>query len=312
MSEENKVAKRRLKNFSFESGGSHVALVGPVVGSAANEYTTLLTKSTKEITDQQVASELALIEKAKLNSQVQQELSAAIKQKFQDDDEWLYLEDFDDVNAFFWRENSLYMVAYSLGQNEEYVIADEAKSVEKEWFYVETGKVVISEQAKDKLEDGEYVLVNKALNNPETNSRVQKALAAFTEKKEKMQEEIQKAVAAKDAEITALQAEIAKSKEELAKVQEIVKAAEDARKAQVLKAREVEVAALIQTGSVELVKSTEALSDEAFAEIVKALKSQKEAVEQSDLMKQVSDPNAEAPQVEEATTAILKAKYAAK
>ena len=259
-----------------------------------------------------MASELALIEKAKLNSQVQQELSAAIKQKFQDDDEWLYLEDFDDVSAFFWRENSLYMVAYSLGQNEEYVIADEAKNVEKEWFYVETGKVMISEQAKDKLEDGEYVLVNKALNNPETNSRVEKALAAFTEKKEKMQEEIQKAVAAKDAEITALQAEIAKSKEELTKVQEIVKAAEDARKAQVLKAREVEVASLIQTGSVELVKSTEALSDEAFAEIVKALKSQKGAVEQSDLMKQVSDPNAEAPQVEEATTAILKAKYAAK
>lgn len=305
-------AKRRLKDFNFEKSGSHVALCSKD-NPGANLYTTLILKSTGGITDQQVASELALIEKAKLNSQIRQEMQAAVSSKFKDDDdEWFYLEDFDDSRVFFWREDSLYVANYSVDNNEQFIIEDTATSVEKEWFYVETGKVILSEVAKDKLEYGEYVLVNKALNNPETNSRVQKALAAFTEKKEKMQEEIQKAVAAKDAEITALQAEIAKSKEELAKVQEIVKAAEDARKAQVLKAREVEVAALIQTGSVELVKSTEALSDEAFAEIVKALKSQKEAVEQSDLMKQVSDPNAKAPQVEEATTAILKAKYAAK
>ena len=306
MGEENKVAKRRLKNFSFESVGSHVALVGPVVGSAANEYTTLLTKSTKEITDQQVASELALIEKAKLNSQVQQELSAAIKQKFQDDDEWLYLEDFDDVNAFFWRENSLYMVSYSLGQNEEYVIADEAKSVEKEWFYVETGKVVISEQAKDKLEDGEYVLVNKALNNPETASRVVKALTDFTEKKEKMQEEIQKAVAAKDA-------EIAKLKADMAGLQEIVKAAEAAKKEALLKSREAAVGAVLKEGAVELVKSTEALNDEAFAQIIKALGVQKAAVEQSDLMTEVSKATAATEPTEKNTTAeIIKARYAQK
>ena len=306
MGEENKVAKRRLKNFSFESVGSHVALVGPVVGSAANEYTTILTKSTKEITDQQVASQLALIEKAKLNSQVQQELSAAIKQKFQDDDEWLYLEDFDDVNAFFWRENSLYMVAYSLGQNEEYVIADEAKSVEKEWFYVETGKVVISEQAKDKLEDGEYVLVNKALNNPETASRVVKALTDFTEKKEKMQEEIQKAVAAKDA-------EIAKLKADMAGLQEIVKAAEAAKKEALLKSREAAVGAVLKEGAVELVKSTEALNDEAFAQIIKALGVQKAAVEQSDLMTEVSKATAATEPTEKNTTAeIIKARYAQK
>lgn len=306
MSEENKVAKRRLKNFSFESGGSHVALVGPVVGSAANLYTTLLTKSTAGITDQQVASELALIEKAKLNSQVQQELSAAIKQKFQDDDEWLYLEDFDDVNAFFWRENSLYMVSYSLGQNEEYVIADEAKSVEKEWFYVETGKVVISEQAKDKLEDGEYVLVNKALNNPETASRVVKALTDFTEKKEKMQEEIQKAVEAKDAEIAQLKAD-------MAGLQEIVKAAEAAKKEALLKSREAAVGAVLKEGAVELVKSTEALNDEAFAQIIKALGVQKAAVEQSDLMTEVSKATAATEPTEKNTTAeIIKARYAQK
>lgn len=298
-------AKRRLTDFNFERTGSHVALCHKD-NPGANNHTTLILKSTSGITDQQVASQLALIEKAKLNSQVQQGLSAAIKQKFQDDDEWLYLEDFDDVNAFFWRENSLYMVTYSLGKNEEYVIADEAKSVEKEWFYVETGKVVISEQAKDKLEDGEYVLVNKALNNPETNSRVQKALAAFTEKKEKMQEEIQKAVAAKDAEIAQLKAD-------MAGLQEIVKAAEAAKKEALLKSREAAVGAVLKEGAVELVKSTEALNDEAFAQIIKALGVQKAAVEQSDLMTEVSKATAATEPTEKNTTAeIIKARYAQK
>ena len=304
MSEENKVAKRRLKNFSFESVGSHVALVGPLVGSAANEYTTLLTKSTKEITDQQVASELALIEKAKLDSKIRQELQDAVKAKFQDDDdEWLYLEDFDDSRVFFWRENSLYVANYSVDNNEQFIVEDTATSVEKEWFYVETGKVILSEVAKDKLEDGEYVLVNKALNNPETNTRVEKALVAFTEKKEKMQEEIQKAVAAKDTEIAALQAE-------LAKAQEIVKAAEAEKKANMLKAREAKVQEFLKDGAVELVKSTEALDEEAFEQVLKALGVQKAAVEESGLMDEMSNPNAAEVQEVNKTAEIIKAKYA--
>ena len=297
-------AKRRLTDFNFEGQGSHVALVHKDQGGPANLKTTLLTKSTKSITDQQVASELALIEKAKLNSQIRQEMQAAVSSKFKDDDdEWFYLEDFDDSRVFFWREDSLYVANYSVDNNEQFIIEDTATSVEKEWFYVETGKVILSEVAKDKLEDGEYVLVNKALNNPETNSRVVKALVAFTEKKEKMQEEIQKAVAAKDAEIAALQAE-------LAKAQEIVKAAEAEKKANMLKAREAKVQEFLKDGAVELVKSTEALNDEAFEQVLKALGVQKAAVEESGLMDEMSNPNAAEVQEVNKTAEIIKAKYA--
>ena len=298
-------AKRRLSEFNFESSGSHVALVHKEQGGSANLYTTLLTKSTKDITDQQVASQLALIEKAKLNSQIRQELSDAVKSKFQDDDEWLYLEDFDDSRVFFWRGDDLYVATYTVSRKEEYIVADTATSVEREWFYVDTGKVILSEVAKDKLEDGEYVLVNKALNNPETSERVEKALIAFTEKKEKMQEEIQKAVAAKDAEIAKLQAD-------MAGLQEIVKAAELAKKESLLKARETEVSAVLKEGAVELVKSTAELSDGAFAQIVKALGIQKAAIEQSDLMTQVSDSDAGAAQPTNTTAEIIKARYAVK
>ena len=297
--------KRRLSNFNFEEHGSHCALVHKEQGGAANKYTTILTKATDSITDQQVASELALIEKAKLNSQIRQELSDAVKSKFQDDDEWLYLEDFDDSRVFFWRGDDLYVATYTVSRKEEYIVADTATSVEREWFYVETGKVILSEVAKDKLEDGEYVLVNKALNNPETSERVEKALIAFTEKKEKMQEEIQKAVAAKDAEIAKLQAD-------MASLQEVVKAAETAKKEATLKARETQVSAVLKEGAVELVKSTSELNDEAFAQIVKALGIQKAAIEQSDLMTQVSDSDAGAAQPTNTTAEIIKARYAVK
>lgn len=300
---EKQKAKRRLTDFNFETQGSHVALVHKEQGGPANLYTTLLTKSTSDITDQQVASELALIEKAKLNSLIRQQLQDAVKAKFQDDDEWLYLEDFDDSRVFFWRENSLYVANYRMDRNEQYIVEDMATSVEKDWFYVETGKVILSEVAKDKLEDGEYVLVNKALNNPETNTRVEKALVAFTEKKEKMQEEIQKAVAAKDAEIAALQAE-------LAKAQEIVKAAEAEKKANMLKAREAKVQEFLKDGAVELVKSTEALNDEAFEQVLKALGVQKAAVEESGLMDEMSNHNAAEVQEVNKTAEIIKAKYA--
>lgn len=299
-------AKRRLTNFNFEANGSHVALVHKEQGGAANLYTTLLTKSTAGITDQQVASELALIEKAKLNSQIRMELSDAVKERYQDRDEWLYLEDFDETNVFFWKEDALFMASYKLNRNDEYIVAETAKEVEKDWLYVETGKVLISDRALDKLEDGEYVLVNKALNNPETASRVVKALTDFTEKKEKMQEEIQKAVAAKDAEIAKLQAD-------MAGLQEIVKAAEAAKREALLKSREAAVGAVLKEGAVELVKSTEALNDEAFALIIKALGVQKAAVEQSDLMTEVSKATAATEPTEKNTTAeIIKARYAQK
>lgn len=56
-------AKRKLSRFNFEASGSHVALVGPRVGGAANQWTTLLTKSTDDITPEQVEESLSQVDK---------------------------------------------------------------------------------------------------------------------------------------------------------------------------------------------------------------------------------------------------------
>ena len=294
-------AKRRLKNFNFEATGSHVALCSKD-NPGANNYTTICLKSTEGITDTQVAEQIALIEKAKYSSQVKAAIESAIREKY-GDDYWLYVEDYNDTVAIFWKDDSLYSVAYSVDQNENYILAETANEVKREYIYSPTGKVEISEDAEKKLEEGVYVLVAKALSTPETIGRAEQALATYNKKKEKMQEEIQKAVEAKDAEIAKLQAE-------MASLQEIVKAAEAEKKANTLKSREGQVAALLKEGAVELVKSTETLNDEAFAQIVKALSVQKAAIEESGLMNEISNPGAGPRQEINKTQEIIKARYA--
>lgn len=305
MTDKSNVAKRRLKNITFEHSGAHVALVHKEQGGGANGYTTLVTKATNAFTDQQVASQLALIEKAKFNSEVRTKLSEALSDKFASRYEWLYLEDFSEDEVVFQADAGMFIVGYTLSSNDEYSFEDVARGFDYELVRVENGQVKLSEEAQSKLSEGEYVLVNKALNNPETNGRVLSALSVITEKKEKMEQEIQKAVAAKDAEIVALQAE-------LSKVQEIVKSIEAEKKAAVLKARETAVSAVLKEGAVELVKSTEALDDGAFEAILKALGVQKAAVEASDLMKEIADPNAAPAQEVNTTAEIIKARYANK
>ena len=293
-------AKRRLKNFNFEATGSHVALCSKD-NPGANKYTTLLTKSTGDITDTRVAEQIALIEKAKYISQVKAAIESAIREKY--DDDWLYVEDYNDTVVIFWKDDSLYSVAYTVDQDENYILAETANEVKREYIYSPTGKVEISGDAEKKLEEGVYVLVAKALSTPETIGRAEQALATYNKKKEKMQEEIQKAVEAKDAEIAKLQAE-------MASLQEIVKAAEAEKKANMLKSREGQVAALLKEGAVELVKSTETLNDEAFAQIVKALGVQKAAIEESGLMNEISNPGAAPAQGINKTQEIIKARYA--
>lgn len=51
-------ATRRLSDISFEDEGSHVALVGDFQGGAANGFTTLVTKATKEVSDEELQNAL--------------------------------------------------------------------------------------------------------------------------------------------------------------------------------------------------------------------------------------------------------------
>lgn len=319
MTEEIKKKKHRLKDITFEHAGAHIALVGGAVGGPANGVETVLFKSkgTEDISEQEMqqllekASGKTEVEKAKFNSEVRTLLRESLDKQFAGKYEWLYLEDFSDSEIVFSTDAGMFIVNYSLSGDDGYVFEDKAIGVEYKSILVENGSVKLSVDAQEKLSEGVYSLVTKALDNPETNQRVVDAVGVTLEKaKVKMQEEIQKAVDAAKVEAAA---ELATVQAELVKAKEALSIVEAEKKATVLKARQDAVAKFDKDGAEALVKATEALADEAFATLLKSLSVGKAAVEESELFKQQSQAGSEKPaEVENGTAELIKAKYAPK
>lgn len=306
--------KRRLRDITFEKSGNHIALVGPSVGSAANNHKTVLWKSrsTEDISEEEVkqlvekASEQSEVEKAKWNSEIRETLNELVREKYKESskDGWLYLEDFNATTLVVNRDNVLFTVSYSLSDDGEYVLGNDEQEVEVKRIYIEKGVAYLTEEAKEVLDEGVYSLLSKALDNPETNERVVKHVSESLEKaKIKMQEEIQKAVDAAKAEAAA---QLTAVQEELTKAKEIIAQVEAEKKAAVLKARQEAVAAFDKDGAEALAKATEGLTDEAFEVILKSLKTKQEAIEQSDLFKQAGVQGGEAPEQESPTVVALR------
>lgn len=310
--------KYKISDISFEHEGAHVALVLKSQGGPANNRHTLLLKSqsTADITEEDVkqllekASGKTEVEKAKFNSEVRNILSEKIREKFAGKYEWLYLEDFSDSEIVFSTDAGMYIVNYSLSGDDEYVFEDKAIGVEYKSILVENGSIKLSTEAQEKLSEGVYSLVTKALDNPETSQRISDAVGVTLEKaKVKMQEEIQKAVDAAKAEAAAelatVQAELEKAKEALAQV-------ETEKKATVMKARQEAVAKFDKDGAEALVKATEALADDAFETLLKSLSVGRAAVEESDLFKQKSQQGSDKAPEENATERLIKSMAGAK
>ena len=294
-------AKRRLSDITFEHTGAHVALVFKAQGGPANGVTTLITKSTDDISEEQV-KQLVGLEKAKFNNEVWDELRDAVRDKFGSGYEWLYLENFSESEVIFSTDAGHFIVGYSLSSDDEYAFDEEARGFDYEYVRVENGQVKLSNDAQEKLSKGEYVLVNKALDNPETNGRFLEKLTAITEKKQKMEVEIQKAKDDAAAQVAAMQAKL---DEALA----LVAGFQAEKQATVLKSREGQITAFVKEGAVDIAKATAGLDDEAFALVLKALGAQHSAVEESVLMQEMSNPDAGVNKPVDRTAEILKAKY---
>lgn len=302
-------AKRRLTNISFEHDGAHVALVGKAVGGPANGRTTLITKSTNEITDVDVQEHLTSIEKAKFYQELRSDLEEKLRNHFKDTLEynWLYLEDFNDSEAVFWTDGALYIVGYSL-TNDKYTFDAVAQEVDIRRVYELTpdGEVLLSDSAKDAVKSGAIEMINKSLDNPETVKRASNLLKSIREKETKKMDEIQKAVQAAKDEAAVTIAELTKAVAELtAKVDGYVVAEKAAKQ----KAREAALAdAVGAEKAVAIAKGAEALTDEAFEALVETFKSIKEV--DTDLMKQVSGQGAEQENAQGSKTAeLLKSRH---
>ena len=293
----------------------HLALCHEAQGfSANNRSVSLLMKSGVELTeDVTKALEVLGINKGACYSQLRTMLHDAVKMIYGDDDKCLYVEDFSDSVVIFCTENGMFTANYSL-QSGDVVLDDLADPVKIVVTYEPTnGKMLLSEDAEEKLEEGVYSLVTKALHNDETKEHLVKMFEAQTLLKEKevlaLQEEIQKAVLAAE---TILKAQVAEKEVELQKALDQVEAFKAEKKEAVVKARQEAIASVEKDAAKaeELFKSLEALPDEAFDTVIKALAAKDAVVEDSDLFVQKSKSSDVEVEEENGTAALLKAKFA--
>lgn len=304
------IAKRRLTDIKFEHEGAHVALVSKHQGGPANGITTLVTKATNNITQEQ-------IEKA---------TTVTVEMQFPE-----FLRKFFGL---YWDDAEVLSVAMGYGRTE---YEDDDVEV-KDWIdkRVESINILKSVYRAENLEKALSDLTpEQTLAILKDQEMLEKALESVPEQTKLKHEEVTPmeqilksahlealadAVAVEKAAGVAAVAEIQKSLDaqvELLKAAtaelEVFKAAATAAKVEARKA--ALTAAKVPADKAEAVlKSLSALDDEAFAATVETMKALSSAVDASDLMTEtgVAGAGAESKEEVDRTTAILKARYGVK
>lgn len=266
---------------------THKALQG---GSANGRNVSLLMKADVELTPEITKALEALginVNKSMYASKISDALSSAVREAFGDDDHWLYVEDYNDSIVLFCSEGGLFSVDYSLVDG-KVTLGDLAKPMTRVISYEpESGEMLLSEDAEDKLEEGIYSLVTKALQNDSTKEHLVEMFKAQELKKsevEILEQEIKKAVDAAEA---ILKSKIGELEVQLTKALGEVEEFKKEKLEVVAKARKEKLEAVVSKEEAEsLYKATEALADEAFEAVFKSLGGKAKEEKDSDLFKE--------------------------
>lgn len=307
-----KKATRKLSDISFEKEGSAVALVGPHQGGPANAWNTLITKSTVDISNEQV-------EKASM-VQVEMTITEFLVRFFNlwyDDAEVLarvmgYDTDADSGDSYEdWidkRVEAITIMKSLVLDKEENQINKAVASLKPEELLA-----VLSTQKtfEQNLSSKEGVLALKGAFSPSVEISTNKG-TEMTEfvTKAVHEEAVSKAVEEAVAKAEAAKEEVIKEKQaELDKALELVKSFEAKEKESVVKGRKE---TLKQAGVAEdeveaLFKSTEAIDADSFALIVKSISAKIKAVEETDLFKENGVSGESSATSEDGVAALTKA-----
>lgn len=285
---------RRLSDIKFEHEGAHVALVGKHQGGPANGITTLITKATNNITQEQ-------IEKA---------TSVSVEMQFPE-----FLRRFFNL---YWDDAEVLSAAMGYGRTEY------PDDNEKDWIdqRVESINIMKSVYRAQDVEKALAALTpEQTLAILKDQEMLEKALEVVPEIK-LPQEESQLETILKSAHeefVTKAVADaVAIVQKSLDAQTEVLKAAEAKLEAYataeveaVTKARKDALAALVPADSVEaLFKAYAPMDAEGFEVAISALKVQKSAESNSEMFNETGVAGAGADSEEvDLTTQILKAKY---
>ena len=231
------------------------------------------------------------------------------------------VEDFDNTYVVFSKEDGLFYAEYTF-QDNRIVLGDVASPVSRFVYYEATaGELLMSDSTSNDsfgvLPEGVRSLIVKSFDSISSNEKIKAIYKSKHENEVKnVEQEIQKAVEAKQAvetQLTKALADLEKAAQERdalkAQVEEIVKAQAEAKAAQRLDV--VKSVIKDEDQAVAFAKSVETLEDEAFQTVVKALQLKEQVVEQTDLFKSVSQAQVETGEQQSTLAALLKQKYAA-
>lgn len=274
----------------------HLALThNQLQGGAANgRNVSLLMKNKEELTEEVIKALETLgidikdvnpqkLNKAAFYSEMRTSLQTILREKYADKDEWLYVEDFNDSVVIFCNDKGIFSVDYS-NVNGELTVGDLANPVVSVLKYEPTsGKMLLSEDAEDKLEEGVYSLVTKALENQESVEHFTEVFKSLEERKNKLEQEIQKAVEEAQA---VLKAQLVEKEEALQKALAQLAEIEKAQKEAVEKGRKEKLSAVVGEEAEELFKAIGELPEESFAAVVATLEKKAQVEKESDLFKE--------------------------
>lgn len=291
-------ATRRLTDIKFEHEGAHVALVGKHQGGPANGITTLITKATNNITQEQVAKAATVT--------VEMQFPEFLRKFF----------------GLYWDDAEVLSAVMGYGRT-EYPDTNEKDYIDSRVESINIMKAVYKAQDVEKALAALTPEQHLALMADQ--EMLEKAFAALPEQtieqeepqletilKSAHEEFVTKAVADAVAEVQkSLDAQALVLKAAQDKIAEFESAAATA----VEKARHEALTAVVAADKVEaLMKSLAPLDAEAFASVVETFAVQKAAEAQSEMFQEagVAGDGAKTADEVDATTAILKAKYGIK
>jgi hypothetical protein len=292
-------ATRRLTDIKFEHEGAHVALVGKHQGGPANGITTLITKATFDITQEQ-------IDKA---------TSVTVEMQFPE-----FLRKFFGM---YWDDAEVLSSVMGYGRT-EYPDTNEKDYIDSRVESINIMKAVYKAQDVEKALAALTPEQHLAIKSDQ--AMLEKAFAAIPEHTQITQEETPLETILKSAHeefVTKAVADaVAEVQKSLDAQAEVLKAAQDklaefetAAVAQKEAVRKAALTAVVAADKVEaLLKAYAPMDEEGFALAVETLALQKAAVDQSELFTEtgVAGDGAKTADEVDATTAILKAKYGIK
>lgn len=173
-----KQPKKLIKDVTFDFDkedtkcGPHIAYTLPIQGGAASGMNSSFLFKADDVGEEvyKAIEDLGLGEVNKDFGLVQNKkilIEDAVKKQFADDDEWLWVIDFDSSKVYFSGRKGVYVVGYIYDESTGDVNLERLaeKAIPLTMFMIKDGDMKLSEQAEKEIESGMLDIMNKALSS---------------------------------------------------------------------------------------------------------------------------------------------------